>query len=44
LDDAANRGDAARISAADSALPVLVLPTDEDRDVARHAWQLVASS
>jgi acetate kinase len=43
LNDVANGGDAQRISAAESALPVLVLPTDEELIVARHTWALVTT-
>jgi len=36
LDAAANRAKATRISAADSRIPVFVIPTDEERMIARH--------
>jgi len=36
LDAAANRAKATRISAADSRVPVFVIPTDEERMIASH--------
>jgi len=41
LDDAANRGDAREISSPESAVQVLVLPTDENLVIARHALALL---
>jgi len=43
LDPAANRDNAARISAADSRISVWVIPTDENRMLARHAAALMAA-
>ncbi|MDZ7783394.1 MAG: acetate/propionate family kinase [Halioglobus sp.] len=43
LDPAANSADAHRISSADSAVEVLVIPTDEERVIARHTRALCAS-
>lgn len=40
LDDEANRRHAERISSADSARALLVIPTDEESMLARHAWRL----
>lgn len=40
LDQAANQGNAERISSADSAGVVLVIPTDEESMIAHHAWRL----
>jgi acetate kinase len=41
LDDAANLGNARRISSPQSKVAVLVVPTDEESMIARHAWELV---
>jgi acetate kinase len=40
LDMQANQRNAERISSANSALPLLVIPTDEESMLARHAWRL----
>ncbi len=40
LDKAANQVNAVRISTADSARAMLVIPTDEESMIARHAWRL----
>ena len=40
LDADANDANATRISAADSAVEVLVIPTDEERVIARHTREL----
>lgn len=40
LDDKANRRHAERISSADSPRALLVIPTDEESMLARHAWRL----
>ena len=40
LDEQANQRHAERISSADSARTLLVIPTDEESMLARHAWQL----
>jgi acetate kinase len=40
LDPAANLKDGPRISAADSRVPVWVIPTNEELMIARHAWEL----
>jgi acetate kinase len=41
LDPAANAGNAMRISTADSAVDVLVLPTNEEWMIARHTADLI---
>jgi acetate kinase len=41
LDESANRDNLAQISAKDSGIKVLVVPTDEEKTVARHAARLV---
>ncbi|MBI5165700.1 MAG: acetate/propionate family kinase [Magnetospirillum sp.] len=43
LDEAANAADAQVISTADSAVPVLVLPTDEEMMIARHTREVLAA-
>ncbi len=40
LDEQANRRNAERIGAADSARGLLVIPTDEESMLAQHAWRL----
>ncbi|ELF6204775.1 TPA: acetate/propionate family kinase [Pseudomonas putida] len=40
LDEQANRQHAERISSAKSATALMVIPTDEESMLARHAWQL----
>ena len=42
LDAAANGGNAAKISAADSRIEVCVIPTNEEWIIARHAARLVS--
>jgi len=42
IDAKANEDQSARISAADSAIPVWVIPTDEEMEIARHAAALLA--
>ncbi|NUB26832.1 acetate/propionate family kinase [Azospirillum brasilense] len=42
LDGAANRARATRISAADSRVPVFVIPTDEERMIASHTLGILA--
>jgi acetate kinase len=44
LDDAANRKNATFISAPGSRCAIRVIPTDEDRVIARHALRVVASA
>ena len=44
LDPAANAANAMRISAADSAVDVLVIPTDEEAMIARHTRELIRSA
>ena len=41
LDPGANRRDGPRISAADSRVPVWVVPTNEELMIARHTYDLV---
>ncbi|AWK89670.1 acetate/propionate family kinase [Azospirillum thermophilum] len=41
LDPAANRAKATRISAADSRIPVYVIPTDEEQMIARHTLRVL---
>ena len=43
LDESANAAHRARIESASSALPVLVLPTDEERVIARHVSAILTS-
>ncbi len=43
LDPVANQDNAVRINAADSEVSVWVIPTDEDRMLARHAMALIAA-
>ncbi|WP_448203941.1 acetate/propionate family kinase [Azospirillum sp. sgz302134] len=42
LDGAANRARATRISAAESRIPVFVIPTDEERMIASHTLDILA--
>ncbi len=44
LDGAANRAKATRISAAESRVPVFVIPTDEERMIASHTLDLLANA
>jgi len=44
LDAAANRAKAVRISAADSRVPVFVIPTDEERMIASHTLDMLATA
>ncbi|MCG5241593.1 acetate/propionate family kinase [Azospirillum doebereinerae] len=44
VDPAANRARAARISAAESRIPVFVIPTDEERMIASHTLGVLAES
>lgn len=44
LDDAANAADAAVISTADSPVEVRVIPTDEEKMIARHALSVIRSA
>jgi len=41
LDTAANRAGGPKISADDSAVPVWVIPTNEDLMIARHTWAVL---
>lgn len=41
LDEAANAANALKISAADSRIPVWVIPTDEERMIARHTIEVM---
>ena len=43
LDEEANRRGEGRIDAASSELPVWVIPTDEERVIARHTFELLAA-
>ncbi len=44
LDETANATDGPRISAADSKIPVFVIPTNEDLMIARHSLQVLKTS
>jgi acetate kinase len=43
LDPAANARGAGQVSAADSAIAVWALPTDEDQMIARHTWRVLSA-
>ena len=43
IDPAANRAKATRISAQESRVPVFIIPTDEERMIARHTLGVIAA-
>ena len=43
LDSAANAAHATRVTTAASRIPAYVIPTDEERMIARHTWTLIAA-
>ncbi len=43
LDEAANKANALKISAADSSIPVFVIPTDEERMIAQHTIRVMGA-